>query len=332
MLEGTDVGYQMLLICGSSSSKWWLIEIGKDQAQQLFGLLVPPSIYLILVENRCTHVNLACGGAQMDRAIFINTGLGVYIQRLRERIDLIKASLSAPENVATISNDMISRYLLERICKPGGVFVDVGAHIGSVVDGVRRHSQPSAIVAIEAMPDKAQALRRKFPDITTHACAVGEQDGTAPFFIDVSRTGYSSLYSTTVRNAGVREITVPICRLDGLIPTGMVDLIKIDVEGGELGVLKGAQALVERSQPIIMFESGPEERGDYTKEGIFNWFNRLQYAILVPNRVAHIDDGLSLLSFVEAHLYPRRTTNYFAIPRSRRNEARDRARKVLRIR
>ncbi len=267
----------------------------------------------------------------MDRAILINTGLGVYVQRLRERIELVRSALSMPENTATISNDMISRHLLERLCRPGAVVVDIGAHIGSVVDGVRRHSQPSAVIAIEAMPEKAAALRRKFPDVTIHACAVGEEDGTVPFFVDVKSTGYSSLYSTRNREADVREITVPLRRLDDLLPSEMVDLMKIDVEGAELGVLKGARALIERSQPVIMFESGPEVQGDYTKEALFHWFDSMHYALLVPNRVAHNDDGLTLQSFVEAHLYPRRTTNYFAIPRIRRIEIRDRARRILRI-
>ena len=236
-----------------------------------------------------------------------------------------------PENVAAISNDILSRHLLERICTPGGVVVDVGAHIGSVVDGVRRHSHPSSVVAIEAVPDKADALRRKFPDITIHACAVGEQDGTVSFFIDVKKSGYSSLFSTEAQRGGLKEITVPLRALDDLIPKGEVDLIKIDVEGAELGVLRGARRLIERSQPIIMFESGPEERGTYTKEAIFNWFDSMDYALLVPNRLAHNDDGLSLGSFLEAHLYPRRTTNYFATPRRRRIEIRDRARKILNI-
>jgi hypothetical protein len=82
-----------------------------------------------------------------------------------------------------------------------------------------------------------------------------------------------------------------------------------------------------------MFESGPN--GDdglaYSKEEILDFLNSLDFSVVVPNRVAHNDDGLSTAGFVESHLYPRRTTNYFAIPKERRVEFRDRARTILRI-
>jgi hypothetical protein len=47
--------------------------------------------------------------------------------------------------------------------------------------------------------------------------------------------------------------------------------------------------------------------------------------------VAHNDGGLSLEGFIESHAYPRRTTNYIAIPSERRVEIRDRARTLLGI-
>jgi len=62
---------------------------------------------------------------------------------------------------------------------------------------------------------------------------------------------------------------------------------------------------------------------------MWRWLEERDVDIVVPNRVAHNGSGLSLDGFLEARLYPRRTTNYFAIPRERRMEIRDRARAVL---
>jgi hypothetical protein len=59
--------------------------------------------------------------------------------------------------------------------------------------------------------------------------------------------------------------------------------------------------------------------------------NSLDYSVIVPNRLAHDDDGLTTAGFVESHLYPRRTTNYFAVPSERRTEFRDKARGILRL-
>ena len=112
-----------------------------------------------------------------------------------------------------------------------------------------------------------------------------------------------------------------------------VDAIKIDVEGAELGVLRGAVKILRKCRPIIMFESAPQTDDGlgYTKEAIFEFLSSVDYCLVVPNRVAHNDDGLTLTGFNESHLYPRRTTNYFAIPSERRLVFRDRARSILRL-
>jgi FkbM family methyltransferase len=265
----------------------------------------------------------------IKRSALVNTRAGVWAQRLRDGGELVMAALRQPERAGTVANDALARTLLERLCLPGRVFVDVGAHIGSVIDGARRHSRPAALIAVEAIPDKADALRAKFPDVTIHCCAVGEADGEMPFFVDLRRPGYSSLYRTKGAGGDIKEIRVPIRRLDDLVGEAAIDIVKIDVEGAELGVLRGSEALVARSRPTVMFESGPEEAGGYTKAALWDWFEAHDYALLVPNRVAHEDPGLSRDGFLEAHLYPRRTTNYFAVARERRDEVRARARTIL---
>jgi FkbM family methyltransferase len=264
----------------------------------------------------------------MNRSILVGTRTGVIAQRLRERINLVVAIKSQLESVGEYSNDLIARQILELLCLPGKAFVDVGAHIGSVIDGVARHSRPSIIIAVEAIPTKVNALRRRFPHAIIHPYAVGEEDGELPFFIDTENSGYSSLH----RREGVHqtvEIKVPVRRLDDLIGSEIVDVVKIDVEGAELAALKGGEKMIRRDLPTIMFESGPNSPGRYDKVDMWNWLESLGYAIIIPNRVAHHDPGLSCDGFVEAHLYPRRTTNYFAISRDRRDEIRLRARNIL---
>ena len=173
-------------------------------------------------------------------------------------------------------------------------------------------------------------LRKKFPTIVIHQCAAGEQESQATFFINTRESGYSSLSSDwNTDKAILREIQVNVQRLDTVVESQDVDLIKIDVEGAELGVLRGAQNILSTCRPIIMFESASSERLGYTKAALWQYLSGLQYAILVPNRVAHNDNGLSLEGFIESHIYPSRTTNFFAIPLERRNEVRERTRKLL---
>jgi FkbM family methyltransferase len=253
---------------------------------------------------------------------------------LRDKFELFRGANSFIEAVGTIANDQLATTLVTKICGSRKTFVDVGAHIGSIIAQVRHHDPSIKIVAIEAIPEKVLDLRKRFPFVELHGCAVGEITGKIPFFIDIKRSGYSSLARPTeIDQKSKLEIMVPIEKLDNLVETTDVDAIKIDVEGAELGVLRGAQGILRRCRPIVMFESGPSENDGlgYTKEDMLNFLDAIGFAVVVPNRVAHNDEGLSTAGFVESHLYPRRTTNYFAIPRERRIEFRDKARSILKI-
>ena len=265
------------------------------------------------------------------KQLMVNTAVGRISKSVRDAVKLLHAARFNPESVGTIANDQLSEDLVTRLCKPGKTFLDVGAHIGSFVASVWHYDRSVNIIAFEAIPEKVASLRKRFPWAVIHGCAIGDREGTVAFFIDTARSGYSSLGKPPC--SSVREIRVPIRRLDDLVTTDAVDVIKIDVEGSELGVLRGAERILRKSRPVIMFESAAEDpnRLGYTKEDLWALLSRLDFATLVPNRVAHNDEGLSCEGFIESHLYPRRTTNYFAIPKERRVEIRDRARELLGI-
>jgi FkbM family methyltransferase len=262
----------------------------------------------------------------------VGTRLGRLALSVRESVALAAAAITRAEAVGTLANDHLASFLVVRLCRPQTTFIDVGAHIGSVIAEVTAHCPAARIIAVEAIPEKADRLRRRFPKVEVHACAVGEAVGEASFFIDTRRSGYSSL-GRPADKTGVREFRVHVRALDGL-GAANVDVIKIDVEGAELGVLRGGDRVITGDRPTVMFESGPPAENGlaYTKDALWQWFADRDYAVLVPNRVAHDDPGLSREGFAESHLYPRRTTNYFAVAAERRIELRDRARAILNIR
>lgn len=250
----------------------------------------------------------------------------------REAIRLVDAALRRPAVAGTLTNDYLAGMITARLCREGMTFLDIGAHIGSVTDAVSRNCPRSRVVAFEAIPEKVEHLRRKFPRVECHDCALGETEGEATFFVDLRASGYSSLGKPqTRRGSKTVEIRVLVRRLDSFGDLGEVDVAKLDVEGAELGVLRGGEGLIGRCRPVILFESGPTvvEGLGYTKEALWEWFQERNYAVLVPNRLAYVDPGLGREGFVESHLFPRRTTNYFAVPRERRDEVRRRARGIL---
>jgi len=268
------------------------------------------------------------------KQIILGGPIGRIALYLREKFDFLHAAFLNSEAVGTLANDYLASHLVVAMCKPRKTFVDVGAHIGSIISEVLHFDSSIKVVAVEAIPEKAKKLKKKFPNVDIHDCAVGDSNGFVSFFIYINKTGFSSLGKPTAQSDdSIAEIKVPIKKLDDLIVSTDVDVIKIDVEGAELGVLRGAVNLLNQSRPIIMFESGPQldDGLGYTKEKMFDFFSENNYAVLIPNRVAHNDSGLSLNGFLDSHLYPRRTTNYFAIPNERREEAKTRARKILNI-
>ncbi len=268
------------------------------------------------------------------KQFILGSPIGRMLMSLRSSINLLQVAYRSPEKLGMVANDELATVLVTKICQPNKIFIDVGAHIGSIISSVAYNEPSINIVAIEAIPEKAAKLRKKFPFVEIHACAVGDQEGEISFFINTKQSGYSSLVKPTdSTTSSIKQVQVPIKKLDELVVQNDIDVIKIDVEGAELGVLLGSKNIIRANHPIIMFESGPGNINDlgFTKEALWQFFTELNYGVHIPNRVAHNDSGLSQEGFVESHMYPRRTTNYFAIPRERRVEVRDRARKVLEI-
>lgn len=252
----------------------------------------------------------------------------------KAKLEITYAAYFRPEFVGTEANNILSTALITRICEPNKTFIDVGAHIGSVIAAVRNADSSIKIVAVEAILDKADKLRRRYPFVKVHGCAAGETVGETSFFVDTARSGYSSL-GRPIDSAKYSkvEITVKIDKLDNLAAASDVDALKIDVEGAELGVLRGGTDILRRCRPVVMFESGPQSEDGlgYTKEAMWDFLAANEFAVVVPNRVAHDDNGLTRDGFVESHLYPPRTTNYFAIPIERRVEIRNKARRILKV-
>lgn len=263
----------------------------------------------------------------------LGSAIGEAALFLRNKLNILHTAYCSPERVGTVANDHLATQLVTTLCLPKKTFIDVGAHIGSIIAAVSRRDPSIKIIAIEAIPEKIADLRKKFPFVELHDCAVGESTGEVSFFINTRQSGFSSLVKPdSAYKDTTTEIKVPLRKLDDLVSSDNVDVIKIDVEGAELGVLRGSTNLLNNCRPIIMFESGEmDDVPQFPKKEMHQFLTSHNYAVIIPNRVAHNDPGLTEVGFIESHLYPHRTTNYVAIPHERRVEIRDRARDILNI-
>lgn len=135
--------------------------------------------------------------------------------------------------------------------KPGDVFLDIGASCGFYSSLAATLVGPSGEVhAFEPTPEICSMLRRNTNGlpVTTVECAVSDRSGTARLAVGVQAVGNS------ITTNGESGITVRTVRLDdycaGLVPS----FIKIDAEGAEHLVVRGAASMLKSATPIVFLE------------------------------------------------------------------------------
>lgn len=149
----------------------------------------------------------------------------------------------------------------------GGVFWDIGANIGIYSWQCAEVRPDFHIVSFEPDARNLECLRRTSAawNLTEHdiePSAVAEQVGRTTFFTDeISRaTGTleppAGAFNTIHYRSVPRGVEVETVSLDHLIAKGWAPplLIKIDVEGTELRVLRGGQRLFAERRPILLLE------------------------------------------------------------------------------
>jgi FkbM family methyltransferase len=135
--------------------------------------------------------------------------------------------------------------------RPGTVAVDIGTNSGIYAYAMARHG--ATVHAFEPQPYYASIIRA-IRGVIVHECALSDHEGTGRLAVPV-RHGAANSGGATVRQIGVEHESVPIT-LSALDTFDLrnVSAIKIDVEGHELAVLRGARETLERERPILLIE------------------------------------------------------------------------------
>ncbi|MBL7498901.1 FkbM family methyltransferase [Frankia sp. CNm7] len=140
--------------------------------------------------------------------------------------------------------------------------IDVGAHRGDVLRAIVNRSPRGQHIAYEPIPDLYAELCAEFPGVMVRRAALADRVGVSSFAYVRSRPAYSGLRQRVPDGMEeIEQISVDVERLDDIVSVDRpVTLIKIDVEGGEYGVLAGGQKLVTQSRPHVVFEFGAAAR------------------------------------------------------------------------
>ena len=150
------------------------------------------------------------------------------------------------------------RVLLAATLAPDSSCIDVGAHDGGVLREIVRCAPLGRHIAYEPLPELAAALARDYPQVDVRNAALSDHDGAASFLHDHTEPMRSTLHAHAFTDRdNTTSITVRVERLDGALPAGLVPtLVKIDVEGAEAEVFRGAVETLRRHRPLIVFEHG----------------------------------------------------------------------------
>lgn len=141
--------------------------------------------------------------------------------------------------------------ILEQILKKGDSFIDIGANVGTLTcRAAELVGSLGQVFSFEADPTLAGYLSdnvalNNFDNVTVYSCAVGDENSTISFLQNKS--------DDRGRVAALGNLNVQLRRLDDVIPKDLdVTMVKIDVEGYEYMVLKGANLVLSRAHFVLI--------------------------------------------------------------------------------
>lgn len=153
-------------------------------------------------------------------------------------------------------------HLLPLIVPRHKVALDIGANKGVWAYCLSKICPQ--VHAFEPNPKMYQILKRgAAANVKTHPIALSDQSGTAELRVPKGTKGYSNQGASLSEfkvDGEFMSVSVESKRLDDM-DFGEVGFIKLDVEGFELSVLKGAAKTIERDHPVMLIEMEARHTG-----------------------------------------------------------------------
>ena len=208
--------------------------------------------------------------------------------------------LKYQDDITSGEQYFVDEFLKEAVTSDRPTFVDVGAHVGKYSRNLRASFPRATVIAFEPNPITFAELAKQFPagEVRCINLGLGSRRARLPIFsyADNTTSSHASVYAdvlTGLHGADtVAQMEIEIDTLDEQCRTlgvDYIDLLKIDTEGHELEVLKGATSLIaEQRIGIIQFEFNEMNtvsrvflRDFYTMMSGYDFF-RLDSSRLIP--------------------------------------------------
>ena len=194
-----------------------------------------------------------------------------------------------PEEVPSGYEGML-RELYESFLRPGDNAIDVGAHVGHHTFPIAKCVAPGGhVLAFEPLDACRAQIESGIKDaglestVSVLPFAVGAENAETEFVVAVDALAYSGL-KERVYDSPTRLERRPILvrTLDGFTSDlTHLEYVKIDVEGGEYDVVRGARSTILRLRPVVSFEFGLSSFEKYGISGVdmARLWTELRYAL-----------------------------------------------------
>lgn len=208
---------------------------------------------------------------------------------------------------SNLKYDRLTKLIIKKELTELSNCIDVGCHKGEILELFIKHSPKGNHFAFEPIPSFYQSLQDKYKTkATILPYALSEAEGSASFQYVKNAPAYSGLKKRDYDNVTpeIEEIKVEKKKLDDCIPVGLnIRFIKIDVEGGEFNVLKGAERILRDSKPFLLFEFGLGASDFYETKPteLFNFLSKLDYNIFSLKAYINSEDPYNVKSFVKCY-------------------------------
>jgi FkbM family methyltransferase len=196
------------------------------------------------------------------------------IESIRFRLRALKARLRDQR----CEFGIIARHL-----RPGDTACDIGANKGSFIYWLSWSVGHGRVVAFEPQPELARALVKicrviRLDNVTVEAKAVYSHSGERDLFLPTGHQPGASLNQAAMEAENFTTLSVPLVALDDYFGAAeRVALLKIDVEGAELEVLKGAERILRQHAPLLVFECENRHLAPGNVHDIFRYLEGLGY-------------------------------------------------------
>lgn len=206
------------------------------------------------------HVHAALGDNVIDMKFLAQTkrSIGAFLARTYPRGLIAYHLRTQSPNVEP------ELWLVPKLVNRTGVAIDIGANEGYWSLQLARYAKH--VHAFEPNPICQAQLRRVLPgSVTLHPEALSDSSGTKKLRFDPNNTGIGTIETCNPLsdNVGIKQIESKDVTTTCLDDFGLnnVALIKIDVEGHEESVLRGAAATIRRNRPAVICEIEERHNG-----------------------------------------------------------------------